>query len=1391
MVTVVVGRPRARVRAVRTRSGPLVGSGGGEVTPPPNAQTTPIDLQEVSSQTATIHGAVQNFGDACTAYFKYGGPYDTPQTLPVLGFTTNQITVPGSQGSAPITAFLSGLTPDKYYYFAAFATNANGFGQGATEELQTFDEGETVHGDFNEPVVFGTPFASTGGFLSTTSTMTLSGQAHAGGILINLRFRYNLATEPVTTYEEIVATPATIGGGVTTNQPVSAVISSYNGQALSAQQSYRYWLRAFTGGGAVAEGGYQFGTVQVGSAFDPIPDTDPADNVAAFGAKLHGNVTDASPIFYTCTVGFRWRLKTGPGQWNYALGVDAFPTPITVPQTFSYDVGGLNPLTTYQFQAGATNPGVDPGDPGNDNGYVWSGVTEEFTTGNDPSANPSGTILTLTQMTGTPLPEIQYTGRFNAGQFGFLTQVRMRGLATYAVNGSTQLLALPIYNAPVTTTSSVNQPFTGDTTIEPPVGIDFQNGDAIEAWCEVRSIATGWDGSFGNGIGWVPSGPHITILINAQPLANNVSGMAVVAGSETQSTIECQAHVSDLNDSSSPAGVVAGFVEWYYTPPQGVEQFHGSTPYTSPYTADLTHIYTGLQAGTTYSFRCFMRQASAGGSGDSDTTSGTTDAGPGTGFVASGLTAHFIAYDQVTVQAFYTLASGTSALSWEYSIDGSTWFSAYVAGVAYNPTVTAASTSTRIDAVFADLTPGQTYQWRLRSLTGGQPQSWPGIDFTAAAAPALIGGTQPNYPGDGPGARGADNLPLNSKNFQLEDETKKYTHTWVVVQRPSSGFIDENNARDPHANIYFSKDYGGANVAAYTGTLPGGSGTFAANKGYDIVVYGTGNGCLKANWSIELWNPRIVTALGGGTPPLTLTTTNGAGSSFALVEAIKRYARWGDVIGVAGNGHSWPWWARGDGQQTSRHAYWETQTSTYKLMKHISLVGLCDKDDVSFGTQAGIWGSLQPQSKGGVHGLMQKRFRAVIDGQGSSTGSGASIGALLTSSINTGAFCNSNPTCRSGLLLGDDTRVYFMAGTLSKWWVRSHGEHRWDYRNSIFEFCGEHQFYLSRPGSKWSGMQNGHPAPNYFVNLSEVAGLGSKTTTGKPTYQITARSADCAQSGISSHSCITIPCVKCDSGCNPDYQGRIEDGDGTIYFKNCSAKSGSAAQSSNGCWTIANYPGTVVIDACTGDNNINCYFSHACQHQGEPVCGPDGHVYGLSRLWIKSYTMTGWTVGNTTNEMIRLNSAVAVRIDALTRPATGNNGKRIISIAGDPGGGNGRWTETLETGVSTDECWCATPSGQIFIPVGFIQLRMANPLSSWSGWPTGGAGTPSADIAFCWGQSIAGTTAPVIAQVGWLHGTPAADADIDKFYDGVCRPFLDNPSAQPNGYSCPAALTFP
>lgn len=272
----------------------------------------------ITSSAATLNGTINANGLVVSSFFDYGTT--TAYGSSVAGTPAS---VTGST-TTPISAPISGLTPNTTYHFRARGVTSGGV---------------TVYGQDLTFVTLGPPptVVTNAATSITTTGATLNGTVNANGSSSTVIFEYGLTTSYGST---ITAAQSPVTGN--TNTSVSANISG-----LAPNTTYHFRVVGTNASGTSYGNDLTFTT----AAAPPTAVTNAATNITTNSATLNGTVTANNA---TTTVTFEWGTTT-------AYGNTANATPSTVngstATAVSANISGLTTGTTYHFRVKAVNAG--------------------------------------------------------------------------------------------------------------------------------------------------------------------------------------------------------------------------------------------------------------------------------------------------------------------------------------------------------------------------------------------------------------------------------------------------------------------------------------------------------------------------------------------------------------------------------------------------------------------------------------------------------------------------------------------------------------------------------------------------------------------------------------------------------------------------------------------------------------------------------------------------------------------------------------------------------------------------------------------------------------------------------------------------------------------------
>ena len=297
----------------RTHLSQLDGTGMAQRYSFPVVTTKPATY--VASFSATLNGSVDPQGLTTTVYFQYG-------TTTSYGLTT----APQSRtGNTPqnVAANIRSLTANTVYHFRIVATNSAGTRYGSDKTFTTLSA-------TGPPVVTSNPAT----FIASFSA-TLNGSLDPHGLTTTVYFQYGTTTS----YGLSTAPQSRTGN---TYQNVAANI-----RTLTANTVYHFRIVATNSAGTRYGSDRTFTTLS--ATGPPVVTTNPATNVAAFSATLHGSL---NPHGLTTTVYFQYGTTTSYGHTTPMQSQTG-----NMYRNIAANINGLSRHTTYHFRIVATNSG--------------------------------------------------------------------------------------------------------------------------------------------------------------------------------------------------------------------------------------------------------------------------------------------------------------------------------------------------------------------------------------------------------------------------------------------------------------------------------------------------------------------------------------------------------------------------------------------------------------------------------------------------------------------------------------------------------------------------------------------------------------------------------------------------------------------------------------------------------------------------------------------------------------------------------------------------------------------------------------------------------------------------------------------------------------------------
>jgi phosphodiesterase/alkaline phosphatase D-like protein len=288
--------------------------------------TYPVAITEeatnVGATSATLNGTANaNYDTSTVVCFQY----DSSPPAPFYNFSAaaTPTTISGSS-DVPIISNLTGLTPNRTYYYRMYASNS--YSQYSYGAQMTFT---TLPGD--------TPPTATTNAATAVGTIgaTVNGTVNANNTTTTVTFEYGLDTNYGRT---AIADQSPVTGSTDT-----AVSSALNG--LAPNSTYHYRVKAQNTANTIYGADMTFTT----GSLPPTADTDAATAVTGTGATLNGTVNANND---STTVTFEYGVNT-----NYGTTVTADQSPVTGAYNtgVSKAITGLTNNTTYHCRVKAQN----------------------------------------------------------------------------------------------------------------------------------------------------------------------------------------------------------------------------------------------------------------------------------------------------------------------------------------------------------------------------------------------------------------------------------------------------------------------------------------------------------------------------------------------------------------------------------------------------------------------------------------------------------------------------------------------------------------------------------------------------------------------------------------------------------------------------------------------------------------------------------------------------------------------------------------------------------------------------------------------------------------------------------------------------------------------------
>ena len=292
----------------------------------PTAITGPVTA--TSSTGATVSGTVNPNGTATTWHFEYGK---------TTSYGTSTTTTNAGSGTAdvPVSAPLTGLTPNTTYHYRLVADNSAGTSRGTDGVFTTSSAVEAV---------------TTAATNVTLTSATLNGSVNPFGHATTWYFEYGTSTSYGT------KTALQSAGSGTTSSDVSANVTG-----LKAGRTYHYRLVAMNTAGTANGSDITFLTAAV-----PVPVTLTASSVGATSATLNGTV---NPSGLATSWYFEYGTTTGYGSTTSSKNAGSGTSSVAVQTTLT----NLSAGTTYHYRLVAKSAAGTV--HGSDQTFATTGVT--------------------------------------------------------------------------------------------------------------------------------------------------------------------------------------------------------------------------------------------------------------------------------------------------------------------------------------------------------------------------------------------------------------------------------------------------------------------------------------------------------------------------------------------------------------------------------------------------------------------------------------------------------------------------------------------------------------------------------------------------------------------------------------------------------------------------------------------------------------------------------------------------------------------------------------------------------------------------------------------------------------------------------------------------------
>ncbi len=305
---------------------------------------TTYDPSTYGTTTATIQGYVSSDSALSSSFFKYGTSSSSlNQTC--YGYGLN------GQNSGTFTGDLTGLQPNTTYYYKAYAVNSAGQSEGYTASFKT--QALVVA---NKPAVT-TYDPSTYG----TTTATIQGYVSSDSALSSFFFKYGTSSSSLN--------QTCYGYGLNGQNS-----GTFTGDLTGLQPNTTYYYKACAVNSAGQSEGYtaSFKTQALVVANKPAVTTYDPSTYGTTTATIQGYVSSDSAL---SSFFFKYGTSSSNlSQTCYGYGLNGQNS-----GTFTGDLTGLQPNTTYYYKACAVNSA------GQSEGYTASFKTQALVVANKPA----------------------------------------------------------------------------------------------------------------------------------------------------------------------------------------------------------------------------------------------------------------------------------------------------------------------------------------------------------------------------------------------------------------------------------------------------------------------------------------------------------------------------------------------------------------------------------------------------------------------------------------------------------------------------------------------------------------------------------------------------------------------------------------------------------------------------------------------------------------------------------------------------------------------------------------------------------------------------------------------------------------------------------------------